>query len=63
MKWWIKAMETAKRLGAKLEEAYTLQEIASRLEEPGTRYHEFQGKKPEILRTEAETILKECKLI
>jgi hypothetical protein len=59
LKWWEKAIETAEALGAKIELANTLEEVAGRLSEPGSKYETFKGESPEILKQRAEALIKE----
>jgi serine/threonine protein kinase/tetratricopeptide (TPR) repeat protein len=59
LKWWDKALRTAEKLGAKIELANTLEEVAERLSQPGSKQTTFKGESPEIFKQRAEALIKE----
>jgi tetratricopeptide (TPR) repeat protein len=59
LKWWDKALRTAEKLGAKIELANTLEEVAERLSQPGSKQTTFKGESPDILKQRAEALIKE----
>jgi tetratricopeptide (TPR) repeat protein len=59
LKWWDKALRAAEKLGAKIEWANTLEEVAARLSEPDSKYATFKGEGPDILKQRADFLLKE----
>lgn len=59
VRWWGKALEAAENLGAKIELASTLEEVASRLSEPASKYPVINGQSPAHMKERADTLIKE----
>jgi membrane protein required for beta-lactamase induction len=62
LKWWSKALSESENLGAKIEQAVTLREVARWFRESGSDHHKLQGLDADSLSRQANKLFEEMEI-